>query len=122
MNNTLGRPKKANDLRIITVNLEREMIEFIDELSAEKGISRSDFVRGVLAFADSITSRELHESIIVLKDLGDEGWVAFDPELGRRACYAVGTDPESALDSFLTEEEIFLDQITKADVETTSKD
>ena len=110
MSNNLGRPKNNDDLKIITVNLEREMINFIDNLAQEHGISRSEFVRGILNWADSITAREAHKSMIVLKELNEDEWVAFDPEIGRHNCYGLGEDPEEALAHFFTSEDEYIRQ------------
>lgn len=109
--NNLGRPKKAKNLKVITINIDQDVIDFIDTLAHEHGISRSEFVRGVLTFADSITAREIHKSMIILKELGDQQWIGFDPQIGRAACYGQGKGPEETLDNFLDEEFDYIKQL-----------
>ena len=85
------------------------MIDLIDSLANEYGISRSEMARGMLDMAYKIQGNEPHQSLIILKELGDH-WVGFDPEMGRMACYGLGEDPEEALTHFLTAEEDFINK------------
>ena len=107
----LGRPKKSDNLKVMTLNLEQQVIDLIDNLAQEFGVSRSEMGRGIINLALKIQGNTAYKSLIVLKEMDDGEWTGFDPELGQYACYGLGTDPEEALNHFLDEEEAFIEQL-----------
>lgn len=120
MSNNLGRPKKSSNLRVVTINMEQQMVDLIDSLAQEQGISRSEMARGMLDMGFRIQGLEPHVSMIILKETEEGVWVGFDPEIGRNACYGLGEDPEEALAHFFNEEEDFIEQLNKQALENTS--
>ena len=110
-----GRPKKSDNLKVATFNVEQVTLDLIDNLANEQGTSRSDIARGMMNLAFKVQGLEPHVSMIILKETEEGVWVGFDPDIGRNACYGLGEDPEEALAHFLTSEEEFIEQLNEKD-------
>jgi len=112
----LGRPKKSNNHQIVTMIVESEDVNTIDAMADAQGTSRSELVRYFINIGLQVCwGGKKPQSLIILKEDGEDDWTGFDPDLGIGAIRGEGIDPEGALDNFLNEEETFLEQINEAD-------
>jgi len=107
--NDMARPKTAEDLKIMSINVSRDTETLVDNLAREAGISRAELARRMFHVGVQLATDA--KSHIILEEERNGEWIAFDPYLGKYSCYGKGEGPESALDSYLDEEETFLENL-----------